>query len=105
MSLVTQLSRDFDSGVRNRGRSYFQGGLVRNLEGTAWSVEANVRGSRNYKVSLAREENEIKVSCTCPYFETAGPCKHIWATLLASDANGYLRGSGDHGPVHLVEDG
>src|SRR5262249_30587678 len=29
------------------------------------------------------------VSCTCPYFEEDS-CKHIWATMLAAEAQGYL---------------
>ena len=30
----------------------------------------------------------VESSCTCPYFEDRGPCKHIWATMLAADARG-----------------
>jgi len=28
--------------------------------------------------------------CECPFFESEGPCKHLWATILAAEAKGFL---------------
>jgi superfamily II DNA or RNA helicase len=65
------------------------------VEGDAWHVAATVRGSLPYDVTLSREHDEIEAWCSCPYCEDyLDPCKHIWATLLAADAEGYLRGDG-----------
>ncbi len=63
------------------------------VEGDAWHVDATVRGSRSYDVKLSREHDAIEAWCTCPYCEDYfEPCKHIWATLLAAEAEGYLAG-------------
>ena len=105
MPLAKHLARDFESAVKNRGRSYFVNGLVRITSGGAWAVSAAVRGTRTYRVELGRSDDEIVVSCTCPYFEDVAPCKHLWATILAADEQGHLVGDGDDRRVRLVEDG
>ena len=104
MSLVQELSSDFSSMIRSRGADYFQHGKVRIKNGDNWSVGAIVRGSMIYKVMLTRIGNEINVKCTCPYYRTDGPCKHIWATMLAADENELLRGSGRPDPLVLVSE-
>jgi len=44
-------------------------------------------------VRLALEGETLLVSCSCPYFDSySSVCKHIWATLLASEAAGHLDG-------------
>ena len=79
--------------TRERGRDYFASRRVTLVEGDAWHVDATVRGSRSYDVKLSREHDEIEAWCTCPYCEDYfEPCKHIWATLLAAEAEGYLAG-------------
>ena len=48
-----------------------------------------------YDVTLSRERDAIEAWCSCPYSEEYfEPCKHIWATLLAAEAGGYLQGDG-----------
>ncbi len=103
MSLISQLSSDFSSSVRSRGSDYFQEGRVKITVGTDWDVFARVRGSRIYKVDLAIEDNELVVSCDCPHFERE-PCKHLWATILAVEGKGHLRGDGALGPLEMVRD-
>src|SRR4029078_12801782 len=89
MSLSAKLSRFFSSAIQKRGRSYFLGGVVRITQGTEHSVQATVRGTSNYRVSLSYDQQELNVSCTCPYFDDAlDPCKHLWATILAAEAEG-----------------
>jgi superfamily II DNA or RNA helicase len=53
-------------------------------------VQARVRGSLNYEVSLYWENGELLGSCDCPYCFSEGACKHLWATILAAEAKGYL---------------
>src|SRR5215475_10721824 len=104
MSLITQLSSDFSSAVRSRGSDYFQEGRVKIRNGSNWDVFAQVRGSRLYRVDLSIEDNELVVSCDCPHFERE-PCKHLWATILAVEGKGYLRGGGARrGPLEMVTD-
>jgi superfamily II DNA or RNA helicase len=98
MSLITELSSDFSKAVRSRGADYFQEGRVKITNGSDREVHARVRGSRNYRVDLEIEGNEIVVHCDCPAFERE-PCKHIWATILAVEGKGHLR---DGAKVPLV---
>ena len=90
MKLASALSSDFDDGVRSRGASYFRSGAVRLLVGSASEVEARVRGSRVYDVGIAWDSGMLILFCDCPYFDSGLPCKHLWATILASDAKGCL---------------
>ncbi|HEY7182337.1 MAG TPA: LAGLIDADG family homing endonuclease, partial [Blastocatellia bacterium] len=103
MSLITELSSDFSKAVRSRGDDYFQEGRVKITTGSDWEVYARVRGSRNYRVDLAIEGNDLIVHCDCQAFETE-PCKHLWATILAVEGKGYLRGDGAGGPLEMVPD-
>jgi superfamily II DNA or RNA helicase len=89
--------------TRERGRDYFASRRVTLVGGDAWHADATVRGSRLYDVKLSREQDEIEAWCTCPYCEDYfEPCKHIWATLLAAEAQGYLAGDGTRTPRHLT---
>jgi superfamily II DNA or RNA helicase len=81
--------------TRERGRDYFAARRVTVVKGNAWRVDATVQGSRSYDVNLVRESDAIEAWCSCPYCEDQyQPCKHIWATLLAAEARGYLQGDG-----------
>ena len=90
LSLSTRLAGDFDEGVRSRGQAYFYRGRVHIQHGSGDEVEARVKGSRNYDVSLYWEDGQLSADCDCEYFDSAGPCKHLWATILAADAQGFL---------------
>ncbi|WP_435022533.1 SNF2-related protein (plasmid) [Tundrisphaera sp. TA3] len=71
--------------------------------GNSKRVDATVRGSLPYRVELFREGDSIQAGCSCPYFEDRyETCKHIWATLLAAEAQGYLKGTGGGAPRDLV---
>ena len=32
----------------------------------------------------------LTLFCDCPYYDEVGGCKHIWATILAADAQNYF---------------
>ncbi|HTS25098.1 MAG TPA: DEAD/DEAH box helicase [Bryobacteraceae bacterium] len=90
MKLSSALASQFDVGVRSRGASYFRSGAVRIERGSDTEVEAKVRGSRTYDVDITWDGRSLGLFCDCPYFETGGPCKHLWATILAADAKDYI---------------
>jgi superfamily II DNA or RNA helicase len=90
MKLASALSYHFDDDVRARGASYFRLGAVRIKRGNATGVEAGVRGSRVYDVEIAWDGRRLTLFCDCPYYEDVGACKHIWATILAADAQNYF---------------
>ncbi len=89
-ALTTNLRKLFPSHIRDRGQAYFWRRAVQIDIGSAQLVEGVVRGSRTYQVHLDWDRGVLTLGCSCPYFETDGPCKHLWATVLAAEGNGYL---------------
>jgi hypothetical protein len=88
--LSTRLAPEFSAAVRSRGITYFQTQAVNITSGSVVGVEATVRGSEDYQVVIRWEQGTLFMSCNCPFFEDRGPCKHLWATILAADAQGHL---------------
>ncbi len=102
--LTSKISGQVGKSFQQRGRLYFLRGTVNILEGDPWSVEATVQGTRQYFVSLSLVKESLSVSCSCPYYEGyLNTCKHIWATLLAAEEQGYLGGLGDSWPLRIAE--
>lgn len=104
LSLTKILSNDFGRAIQQRGAAYFRGGRVRIESGSALRIVAAVRGSSSYRVELRREGEQIHAACTCPYFEDA-LCKHVWAVLMAAEAQRLLNGDGDNGNLSMVHAG
>ncbi len=105
MALLSDVARSFPSVVRQRGDWIYRGGNVKIVSGNQWSVDALVKGTHKYEVSLQRSNEVVRVSCTCPYYESDGPCKHIWAALLAATDRNYLGSPSIEGkPARIVED-
>ncbi|MGE3820120.1 MAG: SNF2-related protein, partial [Isosphaeraceae bacterium] len=91
MGIAQKVSRDFSDAVRARGQSYFAKGRVVITSANPGEVVARVRGTAKYRVRLRLRNTKLHVSCTCPYFVPTGdPCKHLWATVLTTDARGLL---------------
>ena len=103
MSFITEFASGFSKAIRSRGDDYFQEGRVKITNGSAWEVCARVRGKRTYRVNLEINGDELVVRCDCPHFERE-PCKHLWATILAVEEKGYLRGDGAKGPLLMIPD-
>ncbi|WP_161602395.1 DEAD/DEAH box helicase [Tautonia marina] len=102
--IAQKVARDFAEGVRARGRAYFAKGRVLVRVDGPGEIAAKVRGTTSYRVRLWLRGDRLLASCTCPYFgpEGAGaPCKHIWATVLATDARGLLE-SAEGRPLRLL---
>ncbi len=105
MGLSTQLASQVPDSTRQRGRQYFQRGVVRLRHGDAESVEATVRGTETYSVSIFHEGHALVSACTCPFFAEYGQvCKHIWATVLAAEPRGFLQRAGQAPPRFLLVD-
>jgi superfamily II DNA or RNA helicase len=68
---------------------YHLQGAVRITAADAAGIAAAVQGTRRYMVALGFDGDALEVSCTCPAFG-AGPCKHIWATILSAERSGLL---------------
>ena len=81
-SLTAALARDIPPHIRERGDKYVRQGRVGSIEWTDTRIAYQVQGTDVYLVGLARDEDEIVVSCSCPYFADRGPCKHVWAVAV-----------------------
>ena len=97
--ISSELAYFFSGSVRSRGQQYHWRGAVRIREGSPFSVEGTVRGSQAYHVEVEWDEGELSFFCSCPFFETEGPCKHLWAAVLTAEAKGYLS---EIGPIESV---
>ncbi|MBI1792100.1 MAG: DEAD/DEAH box helicase [Acidobacteria bacterium] len=104
MSLRPHLGKYFSSGIQSRGARLWAMGRVKLLSGNQWEVSASVRGTYLYSVKLSRQQDTIRCSCECPYFDSEGACKHIWAAILEAEEKNYLLGNGGGRPPELVED-
>ena len=91
MLLAPLLASQFNSMIRQRGYDYFRQQRVRNGYGSAAEFGAQVRGSDFYHVMLQWTGSRLEVLCDCAYFiENDQPCKHLWAAVLAADAENHL---------------
>ncbi|MBI4874009.1 MAG: DEAD/DEAH box helicase [Acidobacteria bacterium] len=97
MKLSAALQSDFPSYVRTRGADYYLSGAVQIKQGSDTEVNARVQGARNYEVDLSWDGEELCLWCDCPFFASSGPCRHLWAAILAAEASGHLKAA-DIGP-------
>src|SRR5271157_1755260 len=102
MALSAKLAQRFSSTTRKRGQDYYRQQRVEIQRGSDFEVEACVSGSKTYDVDLNWSHGKLSVWCECPYFADSGfPCKHLWATILAAEAQGYLSAAAAAGNVTL----
>lgn len=104
LPLTEVLSNDFGRAIQQRGAAYFRGGRVRIESGSALRVVATLRGTSRYRVELQREGEQIQALCTCPYFDNA-LCKHIWAVIMAAEAQRLLNDGSGNENLHMVPAG
>jgi superfamily II DNA or RNA helicase len=90
MKLSQRLEGEFKANVRQRGQTYHWQHLIRIRSGDDRAVQAEVTGTERYGVTLTWDDPFLTVWCDCPFFEGEGPCKHLWGTILAAEAQGYL---------------
>jgi hypothetical protein len=107
MTLAKRLERQFGPGDRSRGREYFGEGRVHIVRASELGALATVAGSRQYVVLLdwsqLSEDGLLFARCDCPRHEEGIWCKHIWATVLALDAQGITLRTGSP-EIHLEFD-
>jgi hypothetical protein len=105
-SLTAALAPHVPLAVRSRADKYIRDRRTRNADWSDDNITYQVRGSQRYFVELARDPTAITVSCTCPYFEDRGPCKHVWAVAVLVDQDSRWDGSWLEGgpPIEFVTD-
>ena len=91
LNLSARLEPQFTRNVRHRGQEYYWRNQVRIERTSGTELHARVRGSQTYDVELNFRDGILSVWCDCPFFVDNGvPCKHLWATILAAEAQGGL---------------
>jgi uncharacterized Zn finger protein len=79
-----EIKRHCDEQVYRRGQEYYRSGRVRSCLKRGRSIQAQVRGTTVYDVTITERRGELIAICTCPFAQNwEGYCKHIVATLLA----------------------
>lgn len=68
--------------VFRRGEDYCANGAVDVLEVDDERVVARVFGSEVYRTELSLKAGRFAGECSCPAFESMGPCKHLVAVAL-----------------------
>ncbi|MGO9011917.1 MAG: SWIM zinc finger family protein [Bryobacteraceae bacterium] len=66
-----------------RGVDYFAHGHVESLDEDESGVEASVRGTQDYRVTLTLDEGVLDYDCDCPIGAEGTFCKHCVAAALA----------------------
>src|SRR5687767_4728232 len=84
-TMLRELRARFAAAVRARGADYHRHGHVELANVTRDRVVATVQGTQPYEVRLRHygSADRFESTCECLYFADTGPCKHVWATLLA----------------------
>jgi superfamily II DNA or RNA helicase len=104
LSLARALAPDVPEQTRAKGTTYFRTGAVVSIVGFSDRVAAVVYGTREYHVTITREQEGFIGSCECPYFQDRFEvCKHIWAAVLAADSRGLLPPAGPKAWIEPVD--
>jgi superfamily II DNA or RNA helicase len=88
--VVADLTATFPEKVRQRGAMYFVSDAVDIRKKSPDEILAYVRGGSEYVTGIRSDGKRLTLSCECPYFLSEGPCKHLWATILAAERMGIL---------------
>jgi len=101
--------RQFPRGVLGRGRQYFQSDKVSDPTqmGEAFSLTVVGQGER-YAIWIdfaqAATSGAVEMRCTCPYYETQGLCKHLWASIIKVERSGLSAKVPGQGPLRILRD-
>jgi hypothetical protein len=91
VNFLEAIRDEFSFKTRRAGEQYYKDGSVQLIDCRVGSVRSRVSGTHLYDVRINWEAESCACECNCPFFRDRGEyCKHIWATLLAADADGKL---------------
>ena len=75
--------RKFKNHILERGKYYYDEGLVGDVYMSEHGYEADVEGSQTYHVKIGVSTDKIQdMYCTCPHAEGGNNCKHMAAVLF-----------------------
>lgn len=95
----------FQKHILERGREYYERGLVKVLDYSSDSATAQVKGTQNYNVHIDFEGNQVAVaSCNCPHARGGNYCKHLAAVFFSLENMKEFEGSNDEDIDALVDE-
>ncbi len=76
--------------------------------GQAFSLSVRGQGER-YTIwidfSQTATTGSIEARCTCPFYETVGLCKHLWAAVIKLERSGLSAKIPGSGPLRILREG
>lgn len=108
MSLIKVMEPRFRGDIRFRGAAYVQSERVEITHVTDDRLYGVVHDGDEFQTQLSRDDSQMVPFCTC-----AKPgqqeihCKHVWATILIAEEQGYVNGgvrAGHFPPFVAIED-
>lgn len=91
------LVQAFPAAIRDRGDGYVDRGAIRIVRADRHRLAATASGANEYALTISATVGDIALSCSCPYGQDVGACKHLWALLSVSDDSGDLAAMLDTG--------
>ena len=93
MTLAQAFTDQFRGDIRFSGAKLFKNERVTLTKVTPDAVWATVQDGEEFSTEVLRSEDAPTLECSCSANGRPGPCRHLWATLLAIDAAGLVTGS------------
>ncbi|MCA9062216.1 MAG: DEAD/DEAH box helicase, partial [Planctomycetaceae bacterium] len=90
MTLAELLQNRFRADLRHRGAAYIEAERISLVRVTPENVFGVVKDGSEYQTQLRYQSDDISFFCTCDQFARSKACKHLWATVLATDSGGYV---------------
>jgi superfamily II DNA or RNA helicase len=90
MTLAELLQNRFRADLRHRGAAYIEAERISLVRVTPENVFAVVQDGAEFQTQLRYQPDDISMFCTCDQFVRSRSCKHLWATILATDLGGYV---------------
>jgi len=92
MNLLEALQSYATTTTKRRGNDYALRGRVTIEDAGANWLDAMVRGSEPYLVSIGVDGDQVWTTCTCPLAARGeNVCKHVWAAAFVGVQQGLLR--------------
>jgi superfamily II DNA or RNA helicase len=90
MTLAELLFNRFRADLRHRGAAYVEAERISLVRVTAENIFGLVQDGAEFQTQLRYQPDDISLFCTCDQFPRHKACKHLWATVLASDRGGFV---------------
>jgi SNF2 family DNA or RNA helicase len=93
MTLAELLLNRFRADLRHRGAAYVEAERISLVRVTPENIFGLVQDGAEFQTQLRYQPDDISLFCTCDQFARHKACKHLWATVLASDSGGFVNPS------------